>query len=168
MNQSSGHARVNTKSSMLISFVEKFIILGVIRRAPKVKTAFYHKRIRIIARLLVRDPGARMTVAEALCHPWLHDYTAASAQPLNLLLGDRLRAFMRLTHLQRLLLHLAVLDLPRGKMGHLAHLFQSLVCALPCSSLVHGVLVCILQAMAPLQLTWLQGRNVQGVHCCCC
>lgn len=79
-------------------------------------------------RLLERDPARRISLDKALASPWLHDLTAPSSQPLNLLVVDRILQFAAFTPLQRLLLNLTTsCQQASSHRQHLQNLFDDLV-----------------------------------------
>ena len=80
----------------------------------------------IRCRLLEKDPEARLTVEEALKHPWLSQDATAPAPLLSSIVVERLRSFTRTTRLERLLLNVAANQLTNKEIDRLADMFRAL------------------------------------------
>ena len=78
------------------------------------------------SRLLEKDLEARLTVNEALQHPWLRADAAAPAPLLSSVVVERLRNFTRTTRLERLLLNVAANQLSNKDIDRLADMFRAL------------------------------------------
>jgi calcium-dependent protein kinase len=64
--------------------------------------------------MLAKDPGQRLSMAEALEHPWIRqDASAAPATLLSSVVVSRLQSFTRTSRLERLLLNVAAHQLTR-------------------------------------------------------
>ena len=77
-------------------------------------------------RLLEKDAEARLTVEEALQHPWLSQDESAPAPLLSSIVVERLRSFTRTTRLERLLLNVAANQLSNKEIDRLADMFRAL------------------------------------------
>ncbi|CAL5223476.1 g5999 [Coccomyxa viridis] len=79
-----------------------------------------------IRRLLEKDAEARLTVEEALQHPWLSQDESAPAPLLSSVVVERLRSFTRTSRLERLLLNVAANQLTNKEIDRLADMFRAL------------------------------------------
>ena len=76
--------------------------------------------------LLEKNPEARLTVGEALAHPWLAQDAGAPSPLLSSVVVERLRSFTRTSRLERLLLNVAANQLTNKEIDRLADIFRAL------------------------------------------
>ncbi|CAK0785287.1 hypothetical protein CVIRNUC_008493 [Coccomyxa viridis] len=79
-----------------------------------------------IRSLLEKNPEARLTVGEALAHPWLAQGAGAPGPLLSSVVVERLRSFTRTSRLERLLLNVAANQLTNKEIDRLADIFRAL------------------------------------------
>ena len=93
--------------------------------APAAKHTVVSRRC-MVRSLLEKNPEARLTVEEALAHPWLAQDAAAVAPLLSSVVVERLRSFTRTSRLERLLLNVAANQLTNKEIDRLADIFRAL------------------------------------------
>ena len=76
--------------------------------------------------LLEKNAEARLTVGEALAHPWLAQDAGAPGPLLSSVVVERLRSFTRTSRLERLLLNVAANQLTNKEIDRLANIFRAL------------------------------------------
>lgn len=86
--------------------------------------------------MLDKNPETRLTVAEALAHPWISQECSAPTTQLSSVVLARLQSFTRTTRLERLLLNVAAHQLTSKEIDRLGAMFRALDhdndgCALP-------------------------------------
>ncbi|EIE21807.1 Pkinase-domain-containing protein [Coccomyxa subellipsoidea C-169] len=79
-----------------------------------------------IRRILDKDPATRMTVSEALAHPWISQELSAPTTQLSSVVLSRLQSFTRTTRLERLLLNVAAHQLTSKEIDRLGAMFRAL------------------------------------------
>lgn len=79
-----------------------------------------------VCRILDKDPTTRMTVAEALAHPWISQEWSAPTTQLSSVVLSRLQSFTRTTRLERLLLNVAAHQLTSKEIDRLGAMFRAL------------------------------------------
>ncbi len=77
-------------------------------------------------RILDKDPATRMTVSEALAHPWISQEFSAPTTQLSSVVLSRLQSFTRTTRLERLLLNVAAHQLTSKEIDRLGAMFRAL------------------------------------------
>ncbi len=80
----------------------------------------------MVRSLLEKNPEARLTVGEALAHPWLAQGAGAPGPLLSSVVVERLRSFTRTSRLERLLLNVAANQLTNKEIDRLADIFRAL------------------------------------------
>ncbi|CAL8471619.1 g11161 [Coccomyxa elongata] len=79
-----------------------------------------------IRRVLDKNPETRLTVAEALAHPWISQECSAPTTQLSSVVLARLQSFTRTTRLERLLLNVAAHQLTSKEIDRLGAMFRAL------------------------------------------
>ncbi|GAB4819739.1 hypothetical protein N2152v2_006785 [Parachlorella kessleri] len=77
-----------------------------------------------VARLLEKDPAQRMTLPEALAHPWVTDHSAVPDVPLDPAIFGRLQAFTQQNRVKCLLMTVAARHLSDTAIGDLKDVFS--------------------------------------------
>lgn len=80
----------------------------------------------IVRRLLTRDIESRMTLEEALNHPWIAEYRSLPTRPLSSAVFNRLKRFTGLGKLKGLLLNVVAHHLPEDSISQLREMFHTL------------------------------------------
>ena len=73
-----------------------------------------------------KTPETRLTVEQALEHPWISQEASAPATLLSDVVVKRLQSFTRTSKLERLLLNIAAHQLTTKEMASLAAMFRAL------------------------------------------
>jgi hypothetical protein len=76
--------------------------------------------------MLNKNPETRLTVPEALAHPWICQDASAPATLLSRVVVERLQSFTRTTRLERLLLNVAAHQLTSQEIDRLGAMFRAL------------------------------------------
>ncbi|KAM7518018.1 hypothetical protein LguiB_016980 [Lonicera macranthoides] len=78
----------------------------------------------LIRKMLTRNPKARITAHEVLCHPWIVDDRMAPDKPLDSAVLSRLKQFSAMNKLKKMALRVIAEKLSEEEIGGLKELFQ--------------------------------------------
>lgn len=80
--------------------------------------------IDLIRKMLERDPKARISAHEVLCHPWIVDDRVAPDKPLDSAVLSRLKHFSAMNKLKKMALRVIAERLSEEEIGGLKELFK--------------------------------------------
>ncbi|KAL3527214.1 hypothetical protein ACH5RR_011870 [Cinchona calisaya] len=79
-----------------------------------------------VKKLLVKDPRARLTAAQALSHPWVREGGDASEIPLDISVLSNMRQFVKYSHLKQFALRALASTLDEGELANLRDQFHAI------------------------------------------
>ncbi|KAK3024457.1 hypothetical protein RJ639_042989 [Escallonia herrerae] len=79
-----------------------------------------------VKKLLVKDPRARLTAAQALSHPWVREGGNASEIPLDISVLSNMRQFVKYGHMKQFALRALASTLDEEELGDLRDQFQAI------------------------------------------
>ncbi|XP_009782854.1 calcium-dependent protein kinase 11 [Nicotiana tabacum] len=78
----------------------------------------------LVKKMLTRDPRARITAHQVLCHPWIVDDNVAPDRPLGSAVLSRLKQFCDMNKLKKMALRVIAERLSEEEIGGLKQLFK--------------------------------------------
>ncbi|XP_015058992.1 calcium-dependent protein kinase 11-like [Solanum pennellii] len=78
----------------------------------------------LVKKMLTRDPRARLTAHQVLCHPWIVDDNVAPDRPLGSAVLSRLKQFCDMNKLKKMALRVIAERLSEEEIGGLKQLFK--------------------------------------------